>query len=114
MPATCHTAGCARIVDLVAQSCAVAFADGFLRAAFKPQFDPLVNTCRTAEMDPTPTYVISNPALQAAITTTCHGRVIDGAASSFLTSGTGQDTIVLQAPDGMQLQVAAEMIHLFL
>jgi hypothetical protein len=63
-------------------------------------------------MDPTPTYVISDPALQAAITTTCHGRVIDGATSSFLTSGTGQDAIVLQAPEGMQLQVAGEMMYL--
>eukprot|EP01046_Picozoa_sp_COSAG06_P000093 COSAG06_NODE_3_length_43832_cov_136.908399_28_plen_389_part_00 len=113
VPATCHTAGCARIVDLVEQSCAAAFADGFLGVAFKPQFDPLVNTCRTAEMDPTPTYVISDPGLQAVVTTTtCHGRVIDGATSGFLTSGTGQDAIVLQAPEGMQLQVAGEMMYL--
>ena len=46
------------------------------------------------------------------VTTTCHGRVIDGATSSFPTSRTGQDAIVLQAPEGMQLQVAAEMMHL--
>ena len=65
VPATCHTAGCARVVDLVAQSCAAAFADGFLGVAFKPQFDPLVNTCRAAERDPTPAYVISDPALES-------------------------------------------------
>jgi hypothetical protein len=112
VPATCHTAGCARIVDLVAQSCAAAFADGFLGVAFKPQFDPLVNTCTTAELDPTPTYVISDPGLHAVVTTTCHGRVIDGATSGFLTSRTGQDAIVLQAPEGMQLQVAGEMMDL--
>eukprot|EP01046_Picozoa_sp_COSAG06_P040300 COSAG06_NODE_4862_length_3896_cov_24.255728_1_plen_375_part_00 len=112
VPATCHTAGCARVVDLVAQSCAAAFADGFLGAAFKPQFDPLVNMCRAAQTDPTPAYVISDPALKAVVTTTCHGRVIDGAASSFLTSRTGQDAIVLQAPEGMQIQVAGEMMDL--
>jgi hypothetical protein len=106
------TAGCARVVDLVEQSCAAAFADGFLGAAFKPQFDPLVNMCRAAQTDPTPAYVISDPALQAVVTTTCHGRVIDGAASSFLTSRTGQDAIVLQAPEGMQIQVAGEMMDL--
>eukprot|EP01046_Picozoa_sp_COSAG06_P035877 COSAG06_NODE_3903_length_4790_cov_53.937527_3_plen_182_part_00 len=108
----CHTAGCARVVDLVAQSCAAAFADGFLGVAFKPQFDPLVNTCRAAQTDPTPAYVISDPALQAVVTTTCHGRVIDGATSSFLTSRTGQDAIVLQAPEGMQIQVVGEMMDL--
>ena len=112
VPATCHTAGCARVVDVMAQSCAAAFADGFLGVAFKPQFDPLVNTCRAAETDPTLAYVISNPALRAVVTTTCHGRVIDGAASSFLTSRTGQDAIVLQAPQGTQIQVAAEMMYL--
>jgi hypothetical protein len=112
VPATCHTTGCARVVDLVKQSCAAAFADGFLGVAFKPQFDPLVNTCRTAETDPTPTYVISDPALQAVVTTTCHGRVIDGATSGFLTSRTGQDAIVLQAPEGMQLQATGELMHL--
>jgi hypothetical protein len=112
VPTTCHTAGCARVVDLVEQSCAAAFADGFLGVAFKPQFDPLVNTCRAAQTDPTPVYVISDPALQAVVTRTCHGRVIDGAASSFLTSRTGQDAIVLQAPEGMQIQVAGEMMDL--
>ena len=112
VPATCHTAGCARVVDLVEQSCAAAFGDGFLGAAFKPQFDPLVNMCRAAQTDPTPAYVISDPALQAVVTTTCHGRVIDGATSSFLTSRTGQDAIVLQAPEGMQLQATGELMHL--
>eukprot|EP01043_Picozoa_sp_COSAG02_P065622 COSAG02_NODE_9959_length_2064_cov_1.390840_1_plen_455_part_00 len=112
VPTTCHTAGCARVVDVVEQSCAAALADGFLRSAFKPQFDPLVQTCKAAETDPTPTYVISDPALQAMVTTTCHGRVIDGATSSFLTSRTGQDAIVLQAPEGMQIQVAVEMMDL--
>jgi hypothetical protein len=112
VPAACHTAGCARVVDLVEKSCAAAFADGFLGVAFKPQFDPLVQTCRAAETDPTPAYVISDPALQAVVTATCHGRVIDGATSSFLTSRTGVDAIVLQAPEGMQLRAAAEMMDL--
>ena len=112
VPTTCHTAGCARVVDVVEQSCAAAFADGFLGVAFKPQFDPLVQTCRAAARDPTPVYVISDPALQAVFTTTCHGRVIDGATSSFLTSRTGQDAIVLQAREGMQIQVTAEMMDL--
>ena len=111
LPTTCQTAGCARGVDVVAQSCAAAFADGFLGVAFKPQLDPLVAKCRAAEEDPTPTYVISNPDLHHAATTTCHGRVIDGAGSEFHTSVTGQDKIVLQAPQGMQLQVTAEAMH---
>ena len=60
-----------------------------LWAAFKPQFDPLVQTCTAAETDRTPAYVISDPSLQPVVTTTCHGRVFDRATSSFLTSRTG-------------------------
>ena len=59
-------------------SCAPAFAaDGFLGMAFKPQLDQLMAKCKAAEQDPTPTYVISDPALGAGAITTCHGRVID-------------------------------------
>ena len=112
VPTTCHTAGCSRVVDLVAQACAPALADGFIGLAFKPELDLLVATCGAAENDPTPVYIISDPGLQAADTTTCHGRVIDGSASEFSIARTGQDAIVLRAPQGMQLRVAAETMHL--
>ena len=115
LPTTCRTAGCARVVHLLSQSCAAAFADGFLRVAFKPQLSPLVTACRTADEDPTPVYAITDPGLRAVATThgmrTCHGRVVDGTGSGFSASGTGQDTVVLQAPAGLQMQITAESMH---
>jgi hypothetical protein len=112
LPVTCSTAGCARAVSLVKQSCAAAFAsDGFLGTAFGPSLAAVFATCESVGADPTPAYVITDPELRAAPTTTCHGRVIDSAASEFLASNTGQDTIVLQAPRGMQLQVTVESMH---
>ena len=112
LPESCSTTGCSRAVGVVAQSCAPAFAaDGFIAAAFAPSLAQVVADCNSAATDPNPAYVITDPGLQAAPTTTCHGRVIDGAGSEFHTSVTGQDKIVLQAPQGMQLQVTAEAMH---
>ncbi len=112
LPQTCNTVECARAVDIVAQSCAATFAaDGFLRTAFKPPLDQVVETCgaaQTARSDHTPTYVITNHNLQASPITTCHGRLVDGATSGFPVSITGQDAVVFQAPKGMQIKVSAQ------
>ena len=61
LPLSCDSSSCARVVDLVEQSCKAAFADGFLRSAFKPQLDPLITTCNAATKgwkDPYPVYVV--------------------------------------------------------
>jgi hypothetical protein len=84
VPLTCTTAGCARTVSLVAQSCAASFADGFLGAVFKPQLDQVVKACTDAEGDDAPSYVISDPELQVAELTTCQGLLTDGVEASFL------------------------------
>ena len=113
LPQTCNTVECARAVDIVAQSCAATFAaDGFLRTAFKPPLDQVVETCgaaQTARSDHTPTYVITNHNLQASPVTTCHGRLVDGAASGFPKQG--QDAVVFQAPKGMQIKVSAQTTY---
>ena len=112
LPETCTTVECARAVDIVAQSCAANFADGFLRVAFKPALDRVVAACGTAQKvryDHVPTYVITNHSLQASPITTCHGRLVDGAASSFPKQG--QDAVVFQAPRGMQIKVSAQTTY---
>ena len=115
LPQTCNTVECARAVDIVAQSCAATFAaDGFLRTAFKPPLDQVVETCDAAQptrLDHTPTYVITNHNLQASPITTCHGRLVDGATSGFPVSITGQDAVVFQAPKGMQIKVSAQTTY---
>jgi hypothetical protein len=112
LPTTCRRAGCARTVDLVAQSCAAAFAEGFLSAAFKPELDQLVAMCGAAEEDHSPAYVITDPYLHGAPITTCHGRLVDGSASDHPPARTGQDAVILQAPEGMQLKLTAESLYM--
>ena len=115
LPLSCDSSSCARVVDLVEQSCKAAFADGFLRSAFKPQLDPLITTCNAATKgwkDRYPVYVVSDPALKAEPVTTCHGRLVDGTSSGFSPAATGQDAILLQAPEGMQVRVTAEVIYM--
>lgn len=112
LPATCHTPGCARAVDIVSRSCAAVLADGFLGKAFGSALEPLVSACSDAEIEREPTYVISDPGLHAASIETCHGLVIDGAGSTFLPSYTGLDALVLRAPAGVQLQLTVEALCL--
>jgi hypothetical protein len=57
-------------------------------------------------LDHVPTYVITNHSLQASPITTCHGRLVDGAASRYPRQG--QDAVVFQAPEGMQIKVSAQ------
>eukprot|EP01043_Picozoa_sp_COSAG02_P071921 COSAG02_NODE_13342_length_1407_cov_1.468654_1_plen_292_part_10 len=116
LPDTCNEIGCARVVDIVAQSCAATFAtDGFFRTAFESTLDPVVAKCNTAQQTRayhSPTYVITDPQLRNAPITTCHGRLLDSATSGFTTSITGQDVVVLQAPQGMQIQLSAQTMYL--
>ena len=116
LPDTCGEIECARVVDIVAQSCEPTFAvDGFFRTAFKSSLDPVVAKCSATQLtraDYTPTYVITDPKLSNAPITTCHGRLVDSATSGFAPSVTGQDALVLQAPQGMQVQVSARAMYL--
>ena len=117
-PNTCNTVSCARAIDIVAQSCAATFAaDGFFREAFKPSLDQGVAECTSSaaqrtQLDNVPTYVMTDPQLHVTPITTCHGRLVDGATSGFPPAITGQDAIVLQAPQGMQMRVSAEATYL--
>ncbi len=114
-PDTCNSVGCARVVDIVSQSCAATFAvDGFFRTAFKPSLDLVVAECVAAprtQVDHAPTYVITDPQIQVSPITTCHGRLVDGATSVFPPARSGQDAVVLQAPKGMQMRVSAETMY---
>ena len=115
LPDTCGEIECARVVDIVAQSCEPTFAaDGFFRTAFKSSLDPVVAKCSAQQTraDYTPTYVITDPKLHNAPITTCHGRLVDSATSGFTPSVTGLDAVVLQAPQGMQLQVSVGAMYL--
>ena len=48
LPSTCTAQACQRAVQLVADSCILAFAkDSFLRTAFKSQLDPLIKVSFT-------------------------------------------------------------------
>jgi hypothetical protein len=109
LPVTCATAGCARVIDLVAQSCAdyVAADEAHF---FKDPLDQAVSLCSAAAEDHATSYVITDPALQAAELTTCHGLVIDGAGSEFPDDGVA--TLVLRAPAGLQLKLTAETLYL--
>ena len=115
VPKTCTTVECARAVDIVSQSCVASFAaDGFLRTAFKPPLDLVVAACGTAQparSDHTPTYVITDRSLHTSPITTCHGRLVDGAASAFPVAITGQDAVVFQAPKGMQIKISAQTTY---
>jgi hypothetical protein len=84
LPVTCATASCARIIDIVAQSCAAPIAaDAMLGVTFKDPLDKAVSLCHAAAEDHAPSYVITDPALQAAELATCHGLLIDGSGSEF-------------------------------
>ena len=114
LPAACDTAGCARVVDLAAQSCATAFSgDGFVATAFGPSLNQMSAKCSAVDdEDKSPVYVITDPELHGAPITTCHGSLIDDTASPYPPAGTGQDAVVLQAPAGMAMKVTAEIQYM--
>eukprot|EP01043_Picozoa_sp_COSAG02_P010125 COSAG02_NODE_350_length_24063_cov_47.131447_23_plen_582_part_00 len=107
MPTTCATAGCARVVEIVAQSCAAASEHGWVSTLLKP-IDQTAALCSDAEVQRGPTYVISDP--QTVDVTTCRGLVTDGAGSEY--SGDDVDAVVFRAPAGLQLQLTVETLYL--
>jgi hypothetical protein len=81
-----------------------------LGVTFKDPLDQAVSLCSTAAEDHAPSHVITDPALQAAELTTCHGLLIDGSGSEF--PDHGRYTVVLRAPEGLQLNLTGEMLNL--
>ena len=110
LPSTCKSVGCQRATVLASTSCAAAFAR-------KPQLDPLVRTCQAAAAalltQPPQRCAITDPGGSIASASAIGAAITDGmGAGGHNSSGSGHNTVTVQAAPGQVAAVTLEALWL--